>query len=131
MTLYLDSSALVKLVVDEDETAALRAFLRGITARRTTSALARTEVVGAVRRRGPDAVARARSLLGGLHDVAVSRGVLDAAADIAVQLGVRALDAVHLATAGELGPQLEMLITYDRRMAAGAEALGFEVVAPS
>lgn len=130
MTLYLDASALVKLVVEEQETVALRAFLQSSAAPRSTSALARTEVVSAVRSRGPEAVARARALIGGLHDVSVSRSVLDVAADIAVALGVRSLDAVHLATAVELGPSLERVVTYDRRMAIAASELGFEVVAP-
>lgn len=128
MSVYLDSSALVKLVVPERESAALRAYLAAAGAVRTTSALARTEVVKAV---GPfGAVEPARRVLGALHDVAVTRSILDEAGDLAVELGMRSLDAIHLATARSLDEHLEVLVTYDRRMLAGAEALGLPAVAP-
>jgi predicted nucleic acid-binding protein len=131
VTVYLDSSALVKLVIRESESDALRTFLQARSGPMTTSALARTEVVRAVGSFGEHAVAGARLLMGGMHDVAVSRSVLDAAGDLALRLDVRSLDAIHLATAVELERHLDVLITYDRRMAAAAEVLGLAVVAPT
>lgn len=129
MTVYLDASALVKLVVEEDETPALRRYLASASAVRVTSALARTEVVRAV---GPfGAVDEARRLLRGLHDVPIGRSILDDAGDLGVELGVRSLDAIHLATARSLAAHLEVLVTYDRHMLSGAAALALPVVAPA
>ena len=129
MSVYLDSSALVKLLVEEDETPALRRFLASASAVRVTSALARTEVVRAV---GPfGAVDAARRLLRGLHDVPISRSILDDAGDLAVDLGVRSLDAIHLATARSLADHLEVLVTYDRRLLSGAAVLDLPAVAPA
>jgi predicted nucleic acid-binding protein len=44
---------------------------------------------------------------------------------------LRSLDALHLATALEIGDELDGLVTYDGRMSAAAEALGLTVLAPS
>lgn len=132
MKLYLDSSALVKLVQKERESTALRRYLRGHHADlRVTSALARTEVVRAIGRRGPAAVAHARRVLGRVHQVDVSRAVLDEAAVLGPGVVLRSLDAVHLATAGVLGADLRAVVTYDNRMSAAATALGMTVDAPS
>jgi predicted nucleic acid-binding protein len=53
------------------------------------------------------------------------------AAGVLLPLHVRSLDAIHLATAQQLGDDLSRLVTYDERMAAAAAELGFRVVAPS
>jgi len=83
---YLDSSALVKLVVRESESAALRRELRG-EPERASCALARVEVVRAVRPHGAAAVVRARRLLRRLDLVQLDEELLDAAA-VAKILGV-------------------------------------------
>jgi predicted nucleic acid-binding protein len=129
VSVYLDSSALVKLVVREPETDALRAYLRSADPVRVSSALARTEVVRAVAPYG--AVEAARRLLGSLHDVVVTRALLDEAGDLAAELALRSLDAVHLATARSIADHLDVVITYDRRMLAGAQALGLRALAPT
>ena len=131
MTIYLDSSALVKLVVHEPESEALRGFLRGRTDGHTTSALSRTEVVRAAGGHRVESVATARGMLDAMHDIAVSRSLLDAAADIAVRLGVKSLDAIHLATAQSLRQHLDVLVTYDRRMVEAATELGLPVASPT
>jgi len=125
---YLDSSALVKLVVTEPESAALQRELRG-EPERTSCALARVEVVRAVRPHGAAAVARARRLLRRLDLVQLDEELLDVAA--VLDGGVlRTLDAIHLATAQLLGDDLTSVITYDQRMTTAAEALGLTVSAP-
>ena len=127
--LYLDSSALVKLVVDEAESQTLRGFLAG-RAGRATSELARAEVVRAVRPHGEDAVRRARELLLELETlVPLDSKLLDDAADVEPG-GLRTLDAIHLAAAATTLNGNGELITYDHRMQAAARALGFTVVAP-
>lgn len=125
---YLDSSALVKLVVMESESAALQRELRGEPAR-ASCALARVEVVRAVRPHGAVAVARARRLLRRLDLVQLDEELLDAAAVLDGGL-MRTLDAIHLAAAQLLGDDLTNVITYDQRMTAAAKALGLTVSAP-
>jgi predicted nucleic acid-binding protein len=130
--LYLDASALVKLVQTEAESAALRRYLRRHRAdQRVTSALSRVEVVRAVLAGGPDAVAKARRQLGRLYLVPLDRALLDDAATVGAGHVLRSLDALHLAAAKRLGPELRSVVTYERRMAEAATAVGLPAVAPA
>ena len=129
MTLYLDASALVKLVLPEAESGALKEHLDArAPIPLVTSALARVEVPRAVAHGGDDAVALARRVLDELDEIALHTDLLDEAA--LLPLSVRSLDAIHLVSAGRVGRHLDALVTYDRRMAAAADALGFDVIAP-
>ena len=126
---YLDSSAIVKLAVRESESAALRRYLRR---RRplVSSALARAEVLRALLPAGEEALAAGRRVLGTLELVRVNDRVLnDAGAMLPPEL--RSLDAIHLATAEQLGEDLGGLVTYDERMAAVATTRGHRVTAPA
>lgn len=125
---YIDSSALVKLVVREPGSSALRRFLRR-HARRASCALARVEVVRAVRLHGAPAVTRARRLLERIDLIRLDDALLDSAADLR-PTPLRSLDAVHLAAARAFAERLEVVVTYDERMATAAEELGILVAAP-
>jgi predicted nucleic acid-binding protein len=128
---YLDSSALVKLVQREPESAALRRFLRRLgAAGLVTSALARVEVVRAVGDGGPAAIAQARRLLARVDQINIDRDLLDAAAALP-GVSLRTLDAIHLAAAVSLGSALQSVVTYDVRMQAVATALGLATDAPA
>lgn len=85
MQLYVDTSALVKLVIVEAESAALRRYFEHHSGdAQFTAALARTELVRAVVRQGSIAVIdNARLALSKLDLVAVTHALLDAAATIA------------------------------------------------
>ncbi|MGH9010312.1 MAG: type II toxin-antitoxin system VapC family toxin [Acidimicrobiia bacterium] len=132
MRLYLDASALVKLVQVEAESAALRRYLRRHGGdERATSALSRVEVVRAVLGGGVPAVAKARRQLGRLYVVPLDRALLDDAATLGVGQVLRSLEAIHLAAAKRLGPDLRSVITYDHRLHQAADAVGLPVVAPS
>jgi predicted nucleic acid-binding protein len=126
---YLDSSAIVKLAVREPESAALRRYLQR---RRpiVSSALARTEVARALLPLGPAAVERGRDVLNRVELARVSERVLTAAGGL-MPAELPSLDAIHLATAQELGADLARIVTYDMRMAAAAKALGWRVAAPA
>jgi predicted nucleic acid-binding protein len=126
---YLDSSALVKLVVLEPESRALRTYLRA-RPDRVSCALARTEVLRAVRHIGPAAIAAARRVLRSIDSIRLDDSLLDAAGMLE-PIGLRSLDAVHLSAAQLLAPSLDALVTYDRRMADAATALGLPAVAPA
>ncbi|MGH2844383.1 MAG: type II toxin-antitoxin system VapC family toxin [Solirubrobacteraceae bacterium] len=125
---YVDSSALVKLAVDEPESEALRRYLRR---RRplVSSALARTEVLRALLLEGDEGVVRGRAVLGRVELVRVNDRVLNAAG-VLLPPDLRSLDAIHLATAGQLGPDLSQVVTYDDRMLDAAEGLGLKTASP-
>lgn len=127
--IYLDSSALVKLAVVEAESVALRAYLRR---RRplVSSALARTEVGRALLPLGDEAVRRGAGVLARVDLVRLSDRLLEVAARLSPTY-LRSLDAIHLASALELGSDLSEVVTYDQRMSRAAEHLGWTVVAPS
>jgi uncharacterized protein len=129
--LYLDSSALVKLVVPEQETSALRRLLR-LWPRRSTSALAAVEVPRAARRHSNDApvARRAEEVLAQIGQIAISREILSRAAELEPAT-LRALDAIHLVSALTLGRDLGALVTYDVDLEKAARSLGIDVLAPS
>jgi predicted nucleic acid-binding protein len=127
MSLYLDSSALVKLVTVEDGSKELDSLVadREIV----SSEVARTELLRAVARRHASLVAAAEDLLDDMSLMPVDRIVTMAAGWIR-PWSVRSLDAIHLASARMLDPGLEALVTYDRRMADAGRDLGLRTLAP-
>ena len=128
--IYLDSSALVKLIVTEPESAALTELLRAWPDR-ISSALALTEVPRALRRAGfgnPER-SRARQVLTRVNLVEVDRRILAAAASLDPPT-LRTLDAIHVATAMAVGDDLEAIVTYDERMVEAAKLLGLATVTP-
>jgi predicted nucleic acid-binding protein len=126
---YLDSSAVVKLAVAEPESAALRRYLRR---RRplVSSALARTEVLRALVPAGSEAVSAGRAVLARLDLLRVNVRVLEAAA-VLEPVELRSLDAIHIATAMQLGKDLGHLVAYDDRLLRAAEQVGIKAAAPS
>jgi predicted nucleic acid-binding protein len=125
--LYLDSSAIVKLVTREPGTTELVQAIR-TDPEVVSSALARTEVVRAVRRSGGRS-ARAETVLERTALVHIDEQILRSAS----QLGpreLRTLDAIHLATALSLADDLDALVTYDTRLAHAAMNAGLEVRSP-
>ena len=127
---YLDSSALVKLVLPERETAALVAAI-ATRPDRVTLSLAVVEVMRAARRASTDPAVerRAREVMAGVNLLQIDVPMLDAAA-IAQPRRLRTLDALHLAAAAGLGADLEAMIVYDTALAEAAKAVGIEVLAP-
>lgn len=125
---YLDSSALVKVVVEEPESRALAEWLRGKD-RLAACELVQVEVVRAVRASDPAAVPRARQVLATLTMIRLGRTLYDRAAELEPPL-LRSLDAIHLASAASIGGDLAGVVTYDARMAEAAFKLGLRVEAP-
>jgi predicted nucleic acid-binding protein len=126
---YLDSSALVKTVVEEPESRALIEWLAG-KGELAACDLVRVEAIRAVRVSESGAVERARRALGTLTTIRLDPPLLDRAADME-PASLRSLDAIHLAAALSLGPDLAGVVTYDARMADAAERLGLVVAAPA
>jgi len=125
---YIDSSAIVKLVVAEPESKVLRRYL----SRRqplVSSALARTEVARALLPSGPEAVARGEDAVRRIQLLRVNDRVLSEAGRMQ-PAELRSLDAIHLASASQLGPSVKHIVTYDERMAEAAKAIGWSVASP-
>ena len=126
---YLDSSAIVKLVIKEPQSEALRRHLR----RRTplvSSALARAEVLRALLLEGAIGLSRGQDMLNRIDMIRVNDRILNAAGTL-LPSELRTLDAIHLATAHQLGRDLGQLVTYDDRMLAAARHLGFTTATPA
>ena len=129
MTVYLDTSGLAKLVVNGAETASLRSW---IGQRRDRSLV--TNIIGAVElqrlsaRVSQQALATAVILLGRIDLLDLTPAALALAGQLPPP-EVRTLDALHIASAAQLA-DLEVLITYDRRMAQAAVGYGIRVESP-
>jgi predicted nucleic acid-binding protein len=128
--IYLDSSALVKLVLKEPESDVLRSWLDSFDESKSTSELAHVEVLRACRRVTQESVPRARRVLDGLDLVPTTPGLLDSAA-LADPAHLRSLDAIHLAAAASLRDDLTAFVTYDHRLAAAAQAASLPISAPA
>ena len=128
MTVYLDASALVKLVAREEETEALASFLAQHRSQ-ATSVIGLVEVRRAAARRSGVAAERVEDVLGRISAIGFDLTTVAAAGSIG-PIALRTLDAIHLASAGALGDDLEAFVTYDRRLADAARVLGMRDVAP-
>jgi len=131
--LYLDSSALLKLIVVERESAELLSFIAGWHLH-AVSALALTEVLRAVRHRAVDEVddearSRAETVLTSVALITVDEELLRKAGALGPPL-LRSLDAIHLVSALSLGDDLAGLVTYDNRLADGAVSSAVTVHRP-
>jgi predicted nucleic acid-binding protein len=128
--IYLDTSAIVKVVVTESESAALVDWLNDKNdSAWVTSVIGRIEVMRAANRVGHATAAAARRLLESIDTLVLT----DAIVTLAESIGppeLRTLDAVHLATAQIYRPNLDAFCVFDRRLFAAAEAQQLPVVAP-
>lgn len=127
---YIDTSALAKLVVAETESELLRDWVAREQRDLTACDLVRTELQRAVRRVAPERAARARAVLDSITLTAVTTAIFEEAGRLD-PIVLRSLDAIHLASALDLGDDLEGLITYDDRLATAAQANGVAVVTPT
>jgi uncharacterized protein len=129
--LYLDSSAIVKLVLPEPETRALTARLSD-DPEVISSALAKVEILRALGRIKATRAAwrQAERVLARIALVRIDDAVLDVAASLD-PADLRSLDAVHLATALIVGQGLGGLVTYDSKLGDAAERAGIPVLVPT
>jgi predicted nucleic acid-binding protein len=126
---YLDTSAFMKLVEEETESAALRRHLRRGRLR-TSAILLQTEALRAAGRLSAAHLTAARELLRGLALIQLDRQLYAVAGTLAPP-HLRSLDALHIAAALTVSQDLADFVTYDVRMMAAAQAHGLPVVSPS
>ncbi|MDP1794918.1 MAG: type II toxin-antitoxin system VapC family toxin [Acidimicrobiales bacterium] len=129
MAFYLDTSAALKLVVNERETNALSKWCGAPDRTLISSDLMRTELVRATRRAAPKQLGQARLLLESVTLLTLTTEICERAAELEPAT-LRTLDALHLASALAVGDGLEGIVTYDDRLAEAATALGVQVAAP-
>ena len=132
MIVYVDTSALLKRVVVEPESQAVRSLLARMASAGdllTSSALTWVEVRRALRRADvPHQEDLADAALSGVDEFPLRPAVLDRARS-SKPATLRSLDAIHLASA--VGIQATHLITFDERLAAAARDEGIDVLAPT
>ena len=130
MAHYVDTSALVKLVVIELETPALRGWLFSEERDLVSCDLTRTELLRVVRRAAPERAVQARALLESITLMQVGTSIFTEAGRLEPTM-LRTLDAIHLAAALALGDDLESVGTYDERLAQAARLNGVGVTCPT
>ena len=126
---YVDASALVKLVVEESETPAMHRWLVAAT-RVLTSRVGVIETNRAVARRGTYDTIHRDAVLGDVEVIEVDAAIATAAAAVGPTT-LRTLDAIHLASALSILPELDAFVTYDDRLAQAARAIGLPVMRPA
>jgi len=126
--IYADTSALAKLVVAEAETPALRRWIAGQNAPLVTNSIGVVELRRLAARVSRQAVDTATLLLGRIDRLVLTPTALALAGQLP-PAEVRTLDALHIASAAEL-VELQVVLTYDRRMAEAAAGYGLPVASP-
>ena len=127
---YADTSAVIKLLVEETHSKAFAAFYDAHTdAEWVSSALLRIELTRAVARAMPALLPEARDLLTAFSYIAIDDEIVDGAMS-EPNRGLRPLDAIHLATARLLAPELEALVSYHDRMSKAAWDAGLATISP-
>jgi predicted nucleic acid-binding protein len=129
MATYVDASAAAKLVLEEPESEALERWITRKGRVPVTSDLTRTELLRTTRRLAPERMPEARAVLDVMTVLTVSTANFERAATLDPE-SLRSLDAIHLASALELGDQLDSLVTYDARLTQAARLYGIAVVSP-
>lgn len=128
---YLDTSAVMKLIVDESDSRSFRTWFakQPSSVRLVSCDLARTELLRASRRVSVRYVARAREVLDSLILMTVPTSIFERAA-LLPPAKLRSLDAIHLASALALGDELRGFVTYDEVLAESATQNGLRVTSP-
>jgi predicted nucleic acid-binding protein len=128
--IYLDTSATVKLVAAEEESAALINWLNDHPDENlATNAIGHIELIRAAARTRPDAVALARNVASTIDTLVLTDTIASVAATIS-PAELRTLDAIHLATAHNHRQSLTALCAYDRRLLEAAESQGLPTASP-
>ena len=127
MSWYADSSAILKLLIVEKESAALTNFI-DFTIK--SSVLTRVEIIRVLHKIAPEKIAQAQVILAGIDLTPLNPAILSAAENFAPAITLKSLDALHVASVLFLGAAVEGLITYDKAMIMNAKELGIKVVSP-
>ena len=129
--IYIDTSALVKMLFEEPESAALTDWMTARTdIPKVSSELSTVELVRVCLRIDESLVADARRLLDGLDIVPIDHVIAEQAANLNPR-ELRSLDAIHLASALSLNEDLTDFVAYDLRLCSAAVSAGLPVTSPA
>lgn len=127
--IYMDTSALVKLVIAEPESDALEEHLETSGCQMTTSLVSEVELTRAVNRIDESMHRQVGHLLSRQVVLPMSESIRNRASYLQ-PLGIRSLDAIHIATAVEIQPNLVSVVSYDNRLLEAARSFGLQVSSP-
>jgi hypothetical protein len=128
--IYLDATAMIRLIAQTPETPALTAYLTAHTDTRWIScALTRAELLRTTADLPAEATEHAHHVLSGIDSVGVTDRLLDAAVTLS-PAPARTIDALHIAAALSAGHRLRTLVTYDPELASAASGHHITTVSP-
>lgn len=129
--IYLDTSALAKLVLPEPESSALHRWLgQHAQELQASSEIIRVELPRAVMRLYPMGLLHAARVVAHTEKIGLTRRLLEIAASLPPAT-LRSLDAIHLASALTIRDEITAFVAYDKRLAEAAEAAGLPVASPA
>lgn len=127
--IYLDTSALIKLISPEPESGALSEWIHDRWEHpRITSALSKVDVLRTFREVGAAAEDLASIVLSKIDQLPVKQDVLDAATEL--RMNLTPVEAVHLASACKLREGLLAYVSYDETLLAAAAEAGLATASP-
>jgi hypothetical protein len=124
---YIDSSAILKLIKPEKESAAL---IKKLPSALIASRISRVEVTRTIIRYEPDLLDSTYDVLADIQMVPVEDCIITIAENLPQFINLRSLDSLHIASALAIKNVLKGIITYDKEMAIAANALGFKTLSP-
>jgi len=124
---YIDSSAIIKLIKPEKESAALTKKLPSAL---IASRISRVEVTRTIIRYEPDLLDATYDVLADIQMVPVEDAIVTIAENLPQFIELRSLDSLHIASALAIKNVLKGIITYDKELVIAAEALGFKTLSP-
>jgi len=127
--IYVDTSAFLKLIIDEPESAVVGTYFADET-EVVSSSLLVVEARRGTLRKAPRRLPRLDVLLERVEKIAISDAVLESAGRLPDPM-LRSLDAIHLATALLIREDVDVFLTYDDRLATAARAHGIPAESPA
>lgn len=124
---YIDSSAIIKLIKPEKESAAL---IKKLPSALIASRISRVEVTRTIIRYEPDLLDATYDVLADIQMVPVEDAIVTIAENLPQFIELRSLDSLHIASALAIKNVLKGIITYDKEMVIAANALGFKTLSP-
>ena len=124
---YMDSSAIIKLIKPEKESAAL---IKKLPSSLITSRISRVEVARTIAKHEPDLLNTAYDVLADIQMIPVEDSIITIAENLPLHIDLRSLDSLHIASALHIRNALKGIITYDKEMMRAGIALGFNTMSP-
>jgi uncharacterized protein len=124
---YIDSSAIIKLIKPEKESAAL---IKKLPSALIASRISRIEVTRTIIRYEPDLLDATYDVLADIQMVPVEDAIITIAENLPQFIDLRSMDSLHIASALAIQNVLKGIITYDKAMVIAANALGFKTLSP-